>query len=91
MTTTVSDIEHIESTSLAGISVIKVFFPTSSARTPRAASLRLGAEERRPVDARHHGTDLATAYFTLRAIDTSLFLIKALGGDWEQPVRAAGG
>jgi hypothetical protein len=53
--------------------------------------LRLGAEERRPVDARHHGTDLATAYFTLRAIDTSLFLIKALGGDWEQPVRAAGG
>jgi len=43
---------------------------------------------RRRATSRHR---LATAYFTLRAIDTSLFLIKALGGDWEQPVRAAGG
>ncbi|OZI34515.1 RND transporter [Bordetella genomosp. 10] len=34
LTTTVSDIEHIESTSLAGISVIKVFFqPTANIQT----------------------------------------------------------
>ncbi|MDB5946366.1 MAG: transporter [Ramlibacter sp.] len=34
MTTTVSDIEHIESTSLAGITVIKVFFqPTANIQT----------------------------------------------------------
>src|SRR5205814_10274558 len=34
LTTTVSDIEHIESTSLSGISVIKVFFqPTANIQT----------------------------------------------------------
>ena len=34
LTTTVSDIEHIESTSLAGISIIKVFFqPTANIQT----------------------------------------------------------
>ncbi|HTK02399.1 MAG TPA: efflux RND transporter permease subunit, partial [Bordetella sp.] len=34
LTTTVSDIEHIESTSLAGITVIKIFFqPTANIQT----------------------------------------------------------
>ncbi|MEI6721110.1 MAG: efflux RND transporter permease subunit, partial [Betaproteobacteria bacterium] len=37
LTTTVSDIEHIESTSLAGVSVIKVFFqPTANIQTALA-------------------------------------------------------
>jgi len=39
MTTTVNDIEHIESNSLAGIAIVKVFFsptPTSRRRWPRS-------------------------------------------------------
>ena len=37
LTTTVSDIEHIESTSLAGIAIIKVFFqPTANIQTALA-------------------------------------------------------
>src|SRR3954464_982442 len=43
LTTTVSDIEHIESTSLAGISVIKVFFqPNANIQT---AIAQVGAVE----------------------------------------------
>src|SRR5438045_2247745 len=40
LTTTVSDIEHIESTSLAGVSVIKVFFqPTANIQTAIAQTV----------------------------------------------------
>src|SRR6201747_1415363 len=40
LTTTVSDIEHIESTSLSGITVIKVFFqPTANIQTAIAQTV----------------------------------------------------
>lgn len=43
LTTTVSDIEHIESTSLAGISIVKVFFqPTANIQTAIAQVVAIG-------------------------------------------------
>ncbi len=45
LTTTVSDIEHIESQSLAGITVIKVFFqPTANIQTAIAQVVAIGAD-----------------------------------------------
>jgi len=42
LTTTVSDIEHIESTSLAGVAVVKVFFqPTANIQTAIAQTVEL--------------------------------------------------
>jgi multidrug efflux pump subunit AcrB len=50
LTTTVSDIEHIESTSLAGISVIKVFFqPTANIQTAIAQVVAIAQTQLRQL------------------------------------------
>ena len=50
LTTTVSDIEHIESTSLAGITVIKVFFqPTANIQTAIAQVVAIEAAQVRQL------------------------------------------
>ena len=50
LTTTVSDIEHIESTSLAGISVIKVFFqPTANIQTAIAQVVAISQSQVRQL------------------------------------------
>ena len=55
LTTTVSDIEHIESQSLAGVTVIKVFFqPTANIQTAIAQVVAIDADAGAPVAARHH-------------------------------------
>src|SRR4029079_13571378 len=55
LTTTVSDIEHIESTSLAGVSVIKVFFqPTAHIQTAIAQFVAAEQTPGAPASARDH-------------------------------------
>ena len=55
LTTTVSDIEHIESTSLAGITIIKVFFqPTANIQTAIAQVVAIDADAGAPAAAGHH-------------------------------------
>ena len=55
LTTTVSDIEHIESQSLAGIAVIKVFFqPNANIQTAIAQVVADRADAAAPAAARHH-------------------------------------
>jgi multidrug efflux pump subunit AcrB len=50
LTTTVSDIEHIESTSLAGISIIKVFFqPNANIQTAIAQVVAIGQTQVRQL------------------------------------------
>ena len=57
LTTTVSDIEHIESTSLAGITIIKVFFqPNANIQTAHCPGGRRRADAGAPASARHHAT-----------------------------------
>ena len=50
LTTTVSDIEHIESQSLAGVSVIKVFFqPNANIQTALAQIIAIGQTQVRQL------------------------------------------
>src|SRR5450755_3148854 len=59
LTTTVSDIEHIESTSLAGIAIIKVFFqPTANIQTAIAQVVAIEQTQIRqlPPGSRRHSS-----------------------------------
>ena len=99
LTTSVNDIEHIESQSLAGLSITKVFFQPS-ANIPTAI-----AQSAAPFDIasdRYKGgvdtfLDVITAQQSLltnqrqavqiqgQQLTTAVFLVKALGGGWSQP------